>query len=185
MVGKPLIVNLFAGPGAGKSTTAAGVFSLLKMQDVNAELVTEFAKDLTWEERSATLDNQYYVWAKQHHRMWRLRDKVDVMVTDSPLLLGILYGRDKPYCFNDMVLHSFNEFTNVNFVLVRNKPYNPYGRSQTEDEARQIDSEVSHLLQRYGIPYTAIQGDFEGANEITRQTLLRLGKMSTINFRRY
>lgn len=44
-----LIVNLFGAPGAGKSTLAAYVFAKLKMAGVNAELVTEFAKDKTWE----------------------------------------------------------------------------------------------------------------------------------------
>lgn len=44
-----LIVNLFGVPGAGKSTGAAYIFSRLKMLGINAELVTEFAKDKVWE----------------------------------------------------------------------------------------------------------------------------------------
>ncbi len=44
-----LVVNLLGGPGSGKSTTAADVFARLKWQDINCELVTEFAKDLVWE----------------------------------------------------------------------------------------------------------------------------------------
>ena len=43
------IVNLFGAPGAGKSTGAAYIFSKLKLAGVNAELVTEFAKDKVWE----------------------------------------------------------------------------------------------------------------------------------------
>ena len=46
-----LCVNLFGGPGIGKSTTAAGVFNLLKLHGIETELITEFAKDLVWEER--------------------------------------------------------------------------------------------------------------------------------------
>lgn len=42
---KMLVVNMFGAPGAGKSTGAAYIFSKLKMAGVNAELVTEFAKD--------------------------------------------------------------------------------------------------------------------------------------------
>ena len=34
-----IVVNLFGVPGAGKSTGAAYVFSKLKMQGINAELV--------------------------------------------------------------------------------------------------------------------------------------------------
>ena len=43
----PLIINLFGAPGVGKSTGAAYIFSKLKMAGMNAELVTEFAKDKT------------------------------------------------------------------------------------------------------------------------------------------
>ena len=39
------MVNFYAGPGSGKSTMAAAIFSRLKWKDVNCELVTEFAKD--------------------------------------------------------------------------------------------------------------------------------------------
>jgi hypothetical protein len=34
------VINLFAGPGCGKSTLAAGIFSLLKFHGVLVELVT-------------------------------------------------------------------------------------------------------------------------------------------------
>ena len=47
---KPLVVNLFAGPGTGKSTAAAQIFQALKWQRFSCELVTEFAKEKVWEE---------------------------------------------------------------------------------------------------------------------------------------
>lgn len=53
-----LIINLFGAPGAGKSTGAAYIFSKLKMLGVNAELVTEFAKDKVWENNTEVLSNQ-------------------------------------------------------------------------------------------------------------------------------
>ena len=43
-----LVVNLFGAPSAGKSTGAAYIFSKLKMAGYNAELVTEFSKDMCW-----------------------------------------------------------------------------------------------------------------------------------------
>lgn len=45
-----VVVNLFGEPGAGKSTGAAYIFSALKMHGINAELVTEYAKEKVWEE---------------------------------------------------------------------------------------------------------------------------------------
>lgn len=83
------VINLIGGPGAGKSTTAAGVFFLLKLLNVRCELVTEFAKELTYDENWSDLKRQLYVTAEQERRQRRLVDKVDFIVTDSPLLLGV------------------------------------------------------------------------------------------------
>lgn len=91
---KPIVVSLYAGPGAGKSTLAAYTFSKLKMLGVNCELVTEFAKDKVWEKNNTALDNQIYIFAKQQYRIARCADKVDVIVTDSPLFLSAFYNSD-------------------------------------------------------------------------------------------
>ena len=89
-----LVVNLFGPPGAGKSTGAAYVFSKLKLAGVNAELVTEFAKDKVWEDNKLALANQAYLFGEQYYRLTRLGGKVDVAVTDSPLLLSNFYVND-------------------------------------------------------------------------------------------
>ena len=39
------VINLYGGPGTGKSTTAAALFALIKREGYNVELVTEFAID--------------------------------------------------------------------------------------------------------------------------------------------
>jgi hypothetical protein len=173
---KPIVINMFAGPGTGKSTTSAAVFSLLKMHGVNAELITEFAKDLTWEKRHMTMSNQYYIWGKQHHRMWRIKDQVEVMVTDSPLLLGLIYGEDNPDCFNATVLHSFNEFNNMNYFLMRVKEYNPKGRVQSETKAKELDNEISTMLVENNIRFKIAGASYEGVNDITNRVLRKLGK---------
>ena len=74
-----LIVNLFAGPGAGKSTAAAYIFSKLKMAGINAEYVTEFAKDKTWEENQKVLNCQFYISGKQAFRLARVYAPVSVL----------------------------------------------------------------------------------------------------------
>ena len=70
----PLVINLFGGPGCGKSTQAAYIFSRLKMLGLNCELVTEFAKDKTWEHNSKALSCQPYVFGKQSYRLDRCKD---------------------------------------------------------------------------------------------------------------
>ena len=45
-----LVINLFGGPGCGKSTIAALLFGKLKQNGINCEMALEYAKDKVWEE---------------------------------------------------------------------------------------------------------------------------------------
>lgn len=170
---KPLkTLNLYAGSGAGKSTTAAGVYSLLKLHGCPVELVTEFAKDLTWEERHKTLKNQTYIFAKQYHRLFRLDKGVDLAITDSPLPLSIHYANiDVVGPFVNVVMDAFNEFDNINFFVKRTKPYWRCGRTQTEEEAKIVDQNLLKLLDYLDIDYQETTGDINGINEITSYIL--------------
>lgn len=151
---KPLVVNFAAGPGAGKSTTAAGVFYHLKRAGVRAELVVEFAKDLTYEERWRTLEDQLYVFAKQRRRLARLRG-VEVIVTDSPLFLSVVYGTDADV--DDLVWGEWRNWNNLTFFIKRNKPYAEFGRTQTEDEARDLDARIYEVCKDFA--YVVEDGD--------------------------
>lgn len=151
-----IVVNLFAGPGSGKSTTCAGLFHKLKLAGVNCEMALEYAKDKVWEESYKILDDQIYVFGKQLHRIFRLKDKVDVVITDSPLPLSIYYDKSANPYFADLVMNQFNEFNNINYFIVRDDTYNPKGRMQTEQEAKEIDSVVSLILGHYNIKYTEV-----------------------------
>lgn len=51
-----IIVNLFAGPGAGKTTCAWEIASELKKRNIQAEYVPEYAKELVWDEKRELLD---------------------------------------------------------------------------------------------------------------------------------
>lgn len=169
-----LVVNLYGGPSSGKSTIAAGVFSLLKLHGVVCELVTEFAKDLVWEDRDKTLHDQHYIFGKQHHRMWRLKDKVDVIITDSPIILSIIY---KPKTIGDgfdrSVIEANNNFNNFN-VFLKRVFYSELGRKHDEEQAKGIDSLIKTLLLNNGIVWWETTGNFEGLNIITHKILDKL-----------
>ncbi len=160
-----IVVNFFAPPGAGKSTTAAFVFSQLKMEGVNAELITEFAKDKTWERNSMALANQMYIAGKQFFKLSRVDGQVDIAVVDSPLPLSILYnnnpilGED----FNRVIMNLFNSYTNINFYINRVKEYNPKGRNQTEEESDEVGRKLRAITSKYEIPCMEINGDRLGA----------------------
>src|SRR6185437_12338273 len=126
------IVNLFAGPGSGKSTTACGVHSLLKLHGVNSEIATEYAKDVTWRKAQNILKDQVYVFGKQNHKIQYLEGQVDVVLSDSPTLLSLVYSDPKDYTLHNLVLNRFRKQDNMNFFITRQKKYNPKGRNQTK-----------------------------------------------------
>lgn len=170
-----IVVNLFGVPGAGKSTGAAYIFSYLKMLGVNAELITEFAKDKVWENNDEVFKNQAYIFGKQSFKMSRCKDKVDVIITDSPLPLSIFYNHDEVLGedFNKTVMNVFNSYNNMNYMLTRTKNYNPVGRNQTEEESDAMKEPMIRLLKNRGIRYTVLPGDvfsyYKIANDVYQE----------------
>lgn len=145
-----LVVNLFGGPGVSKSTNAALVFGQLKQFGINAEIAHEYAKDLVWEERQQALGFTPYVHAKQLYRIQRLIGKVDVVITDSPILMNIVYAQGKyGQNFVEFVIDMHHTMNTLNIFLQRNPnahPYSEIGRNQTEEEARDLDREIFSLV---------------------------------------
>ena len=154
-----LIVNLFGGPSTGKSTMAAAIFTELKCQHITCELVQEYAKDKVWEQSFSVLENQIYVFGKQLHRMYRIFDKVDVIVTDSPLLMSIHYGTKESYIFKALVLEQHNKTNSLNIFLKREHRYDPIGRIQTEKEAQEMDKQMLDMLVSNSINYVVYSSD--------------------------
>ena len=163
-----IVINLFGVPGSGKSTGSAYIFSRLKMLGVNAELITEFAKDKVWENNTEAFKNQSFIFGKQSYKQSRCKDKVDVIVTDSPLPLSILYNKDPSLTenFNKSVMDVFNSYENVNYLLVRTKPYNPTGRHESEEESNALMQPLKKLLAKRNIVYKEVAGDASGYEEI-------------------
>ena len=160
-----LFVNLCGFPSAGKSTTAAQLFYLLKSQNVNAELISEYAKDKAWADDTFSLGCQPYIAAKQLYRQYRVNGKVDIAITDSPILLSIYYGKGNSLCstsWEQGIVDQFNEFNNITFLLheLQDKPYNPKGRFQKNiEEAIAIQPGIIDLLNTYNIPYIDVFSD--------------------------
>lgn len=180
-----IVCNLFGGPGTGKSTNATYIFSELKRKGIICEYVSEYAKDITWEETHSLLNNQIHIFSEQFRRQMRLIDKVDVIITDSPLLLGLIYYNH--YAINNsifsiqfdnsirsFILCGFLEFDNVNYFLTRTKDYVEIGRNQTEQEAKQLDSEIKDALSFYRIEYETRGTEKWDADEIVNDIIERM-----------
>ena len=178
---RTLIVNLYGGPGSGKSTMAARIFAELKDLGINCELATEYAKDVTWQKGFHILSNQLYIFAKQQHRIWRLDGQVDVIVTDSPLLNSLIYGsEDTSETFKTLVVEEYKKRNSLDIFLKRTKPYNIAGRSQTLDEAKEIDDRIYKILDSINAVHKyQFNGEKNSAEAILMTILDKLKQIKT------
>lgn len=139
------IINLFGGPGTGKSTTMAALFAELKRRRISVEMAPEWVKLPVWAGELHVLEDQLYIFAKQNHIIRRLVGKVEVIVTDCPLLMSLVYNNDpKLAALVRSVAHGYR---NMHIFLNRVKPYSPRGRVQDESKARQLDVEIKAMLR--------------------------------------
>lgn len=169
-----LVVNLFAGPGAGKSTTCAGIFFELKSRGINCEIAAEYAKDLVWEHRHKTFEDQIYLFGKQYHRIFRLLGQVSVVITDCPILLTPIYDGEKRATLEQLVIEEHNKMWTYNAFLKRKKAFNPKGRNHNEEQAKGIDTDVFNLLDKHHVPFEVFEGTSEGRDAIVKKILMLL-----------
>ena len=172
-----LVVSLVGGPGCGKSSIRAGIFHDLKFKGIDCEEATEYAKVCTWEKRQFTLTNQIHIFGEQHHRIWMLLGQVEVIITDSPLLLTPIYDTRKSSTLRKLALEEFNSMWNYVVFLKRCKPYNPNGRNQDEDGAKAIDRLIADYLMGNDIPFETFDGTPAGKDQIVHKVLMLLGKL--------
>lgn len=172
------IICLYGGPSAGKSTTCAGVFYHLKLKGYNGEMNREYVKEWVWENRDIRVGDQTFFFAEQSRKeRIYIENGLDFIVTDSPLVLthfyGLKYDELEQNCNTSLVMlkhhHEFCKsrgYKVEHYLLRRKKPYNPAGRYQTEEEAKQYDVEIQELLDSLGIKYKIIDGDETAVSNI-------------------
>lgn len=150
------VINLLGAPGSGKSTAAAGLFHQLKLRGINCELITEYIKDKIYEQQKEAIKDQIYISAKQYHKQFKLKDKVDIVITDAPLILSMYYGKHLGENYLNLIKELFNEFDNYNFYLNRMHEYKNEGRFQNEKESEFLNLELKSILYDNNIEFTEL-----------------------------
>ena len=154
-------INLYGGPGVGKSTLAARVFAHLKQAGTDIELVQEFVKQYVYAGRRIAGWDYVHTFARQfeaeHHL---LRGGVQQIVTDSPLLLQCIYARLHGCPVAESLVSICQEFDreypSVNLFVQRQTRFTTKGRWEDEQEAARIDAVVETTLKHLDIEYHTI-----------------------------
>ncbi len=155
------VINIYAGPGAGKTTQGLDITAYMKKKGYSVELIPEYAKKLIYQGREHELrSNQIGVFSNQLEPYRYLDGKVDYVIAECPLLLSVVYNRignveDNPY-FDDFVMHEHNRFDNINIYLRRETVYKTEGRYQDEKGAIEVDNMTVSFLEEQNVDYTEI-----------------------------
>jgi len=173
------VIGLYGGPGTGKSTRAASLYAQMKEAGVNCELVREYVKDWAWEGKKIGKYDQMYFLVQQFKRETILYNKVDYVITDSPFLLAGFYA--KHYLGQEFIAQAAFDMRKLaseegvvfnDFFLERYKEYNPNGRYESEDEAKNIDTEILAFLKEYNVSYTHIKEPDDKKNNAIIKNLI-------------
>lgn len=162
------VINLFGGPNTGKSTLASGLFYKMKINGFSVECPGEYAKDCIFEGRkNLLLEDQLYIFTKQHRKLFRLKDEYEYIIMDSPILLSTIYYQEESFynkaLFRGLVRSTFHNYPNLNFYLTNNGgiEYETAGRYQTQTEANHIANMIKEDLYFNDIEYTDVLSGVE------------------------
>ena len=169
------IVNLVGGPSVGKSTCAAYLYYLFKKNGKRAELVRECVKDWLYDGKSVGSFDQLYFLGEGIRRETVLYNKVDYVISDSPVLLNLAYARK--YCSKnvvnsvEMMINAFYKqaqdkgHVHVNAILRRVHKYVSEDRYESESQALEIDKDLfyNRICMRQELVITP---DENGMNEL-------------------
>ena len=158
------VINFLAGPGSGKSTSAADIFVEMKHRNLKCELVREYVKNWAYIGlKPEDVFDQLYITGKQLRAESIYYNKLDYIITDSPVIFGVVYDYvyNNSYEIKNIILKYLDlakqkNVEHIYYFIKRNKPYVKLGRYQDEKEAKEIDIKMMEVLKECNISYKLI-----------------------------
>lgn len=169
---KTIVINFFSGAGAGKSTMALLTAGLLKQSGIDCEYVDEWHKMSVWLNHGNVLQHPEMMLANQHQKLWALDGKVQVIVSDCPLLLFAPYAReyvtDYPHDeFDELSLRLFEKYDNYNVWINRNATiFKQDGRVQDLEQSIVMDNKIRQFVQYYTSFHATVDNTFAEVVEL-------------------
>ena len=152
-----VVINLIAGPCAGKSTVAAQLFSELKKTGMSVELLQEPIKQHIYEDHRGILTHQIALFGEQLYKLDSLVGKVDCIVQDGSLLLNTVYDKSNNQLFKALVIQEYNRFKNLDFFVNRGEiEFQSYGRIHTYEQSIELDKKIRDVYNFANATYLEV-----------------------------
>ena len=158
-------INIFGGPGIGKSTIATYVFSELKQKGYSVEYIPEFIKKWTYIPIIPKgFDGVFCSITQTRDEDIVLRGETEFIVTDSPIFLQYFYDNyhNAPGAegFLSIAKELEKMYPSLNILLERNdKFYQELGRYEKLPEAKEIDKKVEEMLNSLSVSFKKFQSE--------------------------
>lgn len=176
-----ILLNFLGASGVGKTSLSAKVFARLKAKDIDCEYVSEYVKGWAWEGRTISPFDQFYIFGKECHNQSMLFNKVQVIISDSPVMLSTFYHlyynndnslSDPCHYFYRRAVEEFH-IKPMNFFLPRKKEYNPNGRYQTKEQSDELAIMLRDWLDNEGYTYEELNCSDEERIDIVMGKILK------------
>lgn len=157
---KCVVVNIIGGPGTGKSILASEIFSKVKREGITCDVSWEYIKRKLREKALKVVQSQIYIFGKQQFQLFTMKDEVDVIITDSPILLNSVYDKSNCPLLKALILNEYNKYDNLLYLIERDPSvtYEQEGRYQDLEGAKAVDNHLKQFLSDNEIEYKTING---------------------------
>lgn len=161
-----VLVNIFGGPGVGKTTIAAEVFIELSKWGKTVHLMQEKSKVDAWLKKPPTLEDQVRYLAETYDEQAKLlrNGRPEVILSDSPVALvgiytdlnGGLMGNATHLAKSIMTIALGDHSKELPFLLERMGEYVEDGRFQSEVDAKRLDRDIAFAVYWHYATYYKI-----------------------------
>lgn len=202
---KPWLINLFAGPGAGKGKAARKIVEVLKGNGIAAAYVSGPQKEMLKKDPKqldGTIKTQKKLYGLQKQKIKKEAELSKVIVTDSPLSVYPLYVKKPDKGFSKEVIQDFRKDQNFNIYLERGPEYQRGDRKESLRESEDLDLSIWQMLKHFRIPFmisnqetlgqtikevekqiSEIERDPEQTTELSRESILGIDETRLLSSR--
>lgn len=165
-------VAIAAAPSMGKTTLAQGLASHYNEigEYKRVDLITEYAREFVGKFRQTDPSDQCVITLEQLRKEDLAKD-AEIMITDSPVWLGIIYSLHHS-CFDDpkqvfymkkiydILLQEIHTYDCVIYLPYVQKTDADDGQRIHTDpkELKTLDRKIQGFMDLYGIDYTVVEG---------------------------
>ncbi|MBQ9183341.1 MAG: hypothetical protein IJ143_06135, partial [Neisseriaceae bacterium] len=146
-----LLINVYGSPATGKSFTAQNITAILHENGIDCEYIAEYATELIQQGRTDELKDQITVTSEQRRREVEAFKRTNLVITDSPTALGMLYSPKEQKAEVIKFGEQSDKTPHINILLRHNAEslatFSMNGRIHGKEESLRIQSEIVAMLQ--------------------------------------